>query len=140
MTKRQIRSFIKSISNLHTTFKKEGFYYSHKKKTVNIDLTDSEDMGFMRHLSKVHKCSFANEYPVLLWSILHEVGHYFTFDEDTLDDETDERIVLSAIDNKKLMRSVAIQNRYFNLESEWLATEWAINFVANNRQELKNWR
>ena len=134
MKKTEIRNFIQSIADVKVSFKKEGYWYDNEKETINVDLSDLEDMGFMRHLREVHKCKFANEYSLTLWSILHEIGHYYTLDDVEEDDE-DDRVAL-ALTTTAVAHNKKVQNRYFNMPSEWAATEWAIDFIKDNRQYL----
>lgn len=133
--KKEIRAFIKSIAPVSVTFRTEGFFFDCTKNSVNIDLSEMiDEYGFMRHLRAVHKYSESDKFSFFLWSILHEIGHYFTIDKADEDDEYDERLALAVIDTEKAKKSIAIQNRYFNLESEWLATEWAIKFVKTHKK------
>ena len=134
MTKTEIRNFIQSIADVKITFSKSGWWYDNEREVINVDLTDFNDMGFMRHLNEVHKCEFAYEYSLTLWSILHEIGHYYTLDDVEEDDE-DDRIALM-LTTSKIANNKKIQDRYFNMPSEWTATEWAIQFIKNNRQYL----
>lgn len=131
MTKKEIRNLIQSIADVRVTFKREGFYYDDDQCLINVDLTDNDDRGFLRHLAQVHKCKFVNEFDLIVWSILHEVGHYFTFDEDDLDNEFNDRLALSVCEGA----DEKIQDRYFNLPSEWKATEWAIKYLAQCRRK-----
>lgn len=134
MTKTEIRNFIQSIADVKVSFKKEGYWYDNEKEAINVDLTDFDDMGFMRHLREVHKCDFVDDYPLALWSILHEIGHYYTLDDVEEDDE-DDRIALT-LTTSEIANNKKVQDRYFNMPSEWAATEWAIQFVKDNCQYL----
>lgn len=141
--KKSIVDFVKSIDEeLSVTFiNGVGYYYETATNTINVDFTDeTEEFGFLRHLKEVHNCDFAYDYSITLWSILHEIGHYETeneIEEDTDDEEL--RFWLSMTD-KKVAENPTIQDRYFNLPSEWVATEWAIDWIKDNLETAKKFR
>lgn len=133
-----LMAFVKSIDEeLSVTFVKDGYYFLSAENTVNIDLTDFDDCGFMRHLKEIHGCEWADELDLHLWSILHEIGHYETecdIDED--DAEQELRFLLSLTD-ESIAHDTEVQNMYFNLTSEYYATEWAKDWVAENFVQAK---
>lgn len=133
-----IKNFIWSIADVDVIFDTDdGTYYDGDTETININLDElNQDYGFLRHLRVVHKCEFCNKYSPLLWAILHEVGHYYTLDDYDNEEEEDERIALSLLDDD-VLHNPMVQDRYFNLPSEWGATEWAIHFVENNAELCK---
>lgn len=66
-----------------------------------------------------------------LFSLLHEVGHHMTIKdmtEEDLDYETFCRNVLSCADGTP----EEINEAYYNLPAEILATEWALTYMVNN--------
>lgn len=134
-----IAEFVKSIDEeLSTSFNiGEGYYFETETNTVNVDLTDFEDCGFMRHLKEIHKCSFAYDYPLFIWSILHEIGHYETEWELLEDDDEAELRFWLSLTNEDCRNNIEIQNKYYNLTAEWEATEWAIQWIKENKDELK---
>ena len=136
MTKTEIRNFIQSIADVKVTFSKSGWWYDNEREVINVDLTDFNDMGFMRHLHEVHKCEFAYEYSLTLWSILHEIGHYYTLDD--IEDDEDDRIALM-LTTSEIADNEKVQDRYFNMPSEWVATEWAINFIKHNKKNMPSY-
>lgn len=133
-----IKNFIWSIADVEVVFDTdEGSYFDGDTDTININLNElNQDYGFMRHLREVHKCNFWDKYSPLLWTILHEVGHYYTLDDYDSEAEEGERIILSLV-NEKGLQNPMVQDRYFNLPSEWGATEWAIHFVEDNTELCK---
>lgn len=133
-----IKNFIWSIADVDITFDtEEGSFFDGDTDIININLKElNQDYGFLRHLRDVHKCSFWDKYSPLLWTILHEVGHYYTLDDFDNEAEEDERVALSLV-NEDALDNPMVQDRYFNLPSEWGATEWAIQFVKNNTELCK---
>lgn len=133
MFKTYIENFIKSIDEeLNVSFiEKDGWNFETTSNTVNVAISDTEDCGFFRHLKEEHKCEFANEFSLTLWSILHEIGHYETEDFVDFDEELDDRVMLYLTDDV-VKTNKKIQNKYYNLPSEWEATEWAIEWITEN--------
>lgn len=91
---------------------------------------DGEDYGFMRHLREVHNFADADKFSRRLWTILHEVGHYET--DGDCEDDTYTRAMLGCF-GEEVLSSPKIQDLYFNLKSEWVATEWAIDWIQSHK-------
>lgn len=112
----------------------EGSAYSFTDKTIHLNLreTNGED-EFLNHLALEHKCSFVNEFPLELWTILHELGHHYT-EDDVLNPELDyfARVAINNADPSSYENNQEVANAYFNLESEWRATEWAIRYAKKH--------
>ena len=68
----------------------------------------------------IKHCPIAKDYNNITISLLHEIGHIMMVDESY-----GEKIETK--DNEK----------YFNSHDEWIATEWAINFLINNTKLLR---
>lgn len=136
MTKleKAIVKFVKAIDEeLSVTFiKGVGYYFETNTNTINVDFTETDDCGFLRHLHEVHNCKFAYAYPLVLWSILHEIGHYETENEVEETESDEELRFWLSLTGEELAHNTVIQDRYFNLPSEWEATEWAIGWLTDN--------
>lgn len=117
-------------SEIKIRFSNSGSYFDFNSDCIYLDPKEN-DCGFLRHLSQVHKCGFSNDYSLLVWSILHEIGHYYTL--DFCDDDSELRLFLAFCDGSL----IEIQDAYFNLESEWEATEWAIDFIIEHSKLCK---
>lgn len=78
-------------------------------------------------------------------SLLHEVGHFYTYnelEEDVQDFCTDEKEKIDkAMENAETYEEVKeLMYKYFTLPDEIVATEWAVNFAENNPKVLdKMW-
>lgn len=128
--------FVKSISpKLKIVFTDEGSSFEYTTDTVYLTFGENCD-GFMRHLKFVHGIRGADNFNIVMWQILHEIGHYFTLDYCE-DDEKIERAICALIDENSAKNSEKIQDMYFNLEKEWEATEWGIDYLINNQNKCK---
>lgn len=113
-----------------------GSYYYALDNTVYFNPHDFNDCGFLRHLRENHKCAECDNYSLTLWSLLHEIGHHFTLDFCE-EDELEIRALCAIISEEVAQKSIPMQDMYFNLESEWEATEWAMRFVARNAETCR---
>ena len=134
MKKFLIWLFIKSIvPKMKIVFiPNEGSSFEWSTDTIYLDVNENCD-GFLRHLKSKHHIQDCYRINKIIWQILHEIGHYFTLDfveED--EDEQTERAICALIDEETANNSEAIQDLYFNLEKEWQATEWAIDYVKTH--------
>ena len=128
MTKLLCWLFIKSITpEIKIVFSNNGSSFEYATNTVYLDFND-DCTGFMRHLKFEHGMRGADNFNIIMWQMLHEVGHFYTLDYCE-DDESLERTICALIDEDEAKNSEKIQNIYFNLEKEWEATEWASNYL-----------
>lgn len=137
---KMITDFIHSIeSELEVTYiKDKGYYYEYDSNTLNVAINDREDYGFIRHLKECHGCNFAEEFDLNFWSILHEIGHYEIADYIFESNEELELRFALALTDESIKDNKKIQDLYFNLTSEFEATEWAIEWIENNLDKAKN--
>lgn len=99
-------------------------------RTTEIFMGDDawiDDMGFLRHLREVHGCKEWNFVGVSTWALLHEIGHYHTI--DYTEDDLATRALCAMVPAATARKSIKIQDMYFGIETEWEATEWAIDWV-----------
>lgn len=69
---------------------------------------------------------------IFILSLLHEVGHHITYDDidvDTWNYDIDVKATLTDSDEDC--------QEYFRLESEKVATQWAVNFINNHYVEVE---
>ena len=91
---------------------------------------DLVDMGFLRHMRECHE--WEPQFSEMLYSILHELGHYYT--QDCIDsNELEIRSICALTPVEEMLVNEELQNLYFNLDSEFEATEWAIDFSCRHR-------
>lgn len=117
-----------------------GTYYNNETEEVTLGANAWEDeCGFLRNLREVHGCKEWNKVSVATWSLLHEIGHYHTFNYFT-EDDLQVRALCALVPLSMAENSVELQDMYFGIGTEWEATEWAIDWVQNNpwRSRLVN--
>ena len=68
-------------------------------------------------------------YCTYYWSLMHEVGHFYTID-DIEDDDSDLRKLCCAL-------GVESMEMYSNLPAERVATEWAVQWTEGNPEQAQ---
>ena len=61
---------------------------------------------------------------MFIFSLLHEIGHYFTFDMNNFDEYC------------RMLRELSDENytEYRKIPEEYKADKWAIEFIKNNKK------
>lgn len=95
------------------------------------DFSQVEDFGFNRHLSQAH--NYINIHSEYMFALLHEIGHALdAYDECDIESEKLTRAFCQYISTEQARTDTAIQNEYFNLPTEFSATEFAINYIESH--------
>lgn len=129
LSKKRIREFIKGIDpEIKVKFGKDNYFDPHYNY-ISIYPENEYLPSFRDHLVNTHKCSWADEFLQITWSILHEIGHYYTDDPN---DETDFLLRLYYGCDENIT-----DEDYYNLSSEYNATEWARKFIEDNREYVE---
>lgn len=87
------------------------------------------DESFISHIKNRHGYRKAREISTELWTALHEVGHTKTVGTVTYNGEVRYALELAQKYGGDLQK---INEMYYELEDEWAATEWAIQFVKKH--------
>lgn len=91
---------------------------------------DDKDIGFLRHMRECHL--WEPQFGIVLYSLLHELGHYFMQDS-VASNEKEIRAAFSLVPLEVVVNNEKLQDAYYNLESEFEATEWAIEFSRKHK-------
>ena len=99
---------------------------------------------FIDHMVECHKKSaeFVKSLSIPMWSTLHEIGHWFTWDDEEWDKEQVARHLIDFTCKRKTLMSFEgirrkTEFRHFDLPLEWVATDWAIDYAEAHLEELK---
>ena len=126
--------FVKTINpRIRIKYNENAFAFCFTNNTLyyNFDLID---MGFLRHMRECHY--WEPQFGLMIYSLLHELGHYYM--QDCIDEnEMETRAYCALLPFEYVMQRPDIQDLYFNLESEFEATEWAIEYSVNHRKFCK---
>lgn len=145
MKKLGIRLVIKMLDR-HTKIKFEdddsSGAYDHEENTVFIGSNCGNkelQVAFQKHIRNKHHYDSAHKFSATLWTILHEMGHHFTsddFDESIEDEEAPIRAMCAMIPLNEAMEK-GIEDTYYDLPTEFAATEWAINFIKSHPRKAR---
>ena len=125
-----IKGFVREITGLNFSVKKLDHWETDCYDTIYYAFDETEETAIAFRANFVKRCTIADNFLDATLSILHEVGHICTTNEtDGIypDEET------------------CTNEEYFNTHDEWIATEWAIDWLNNkDNQNLakvfeKNW-
>ena len=111
-----------------------SYYYNDNLVEVSLVTIDRASKNFLDFVEKEFNFIHAD---IFLWSLLHEIGHH-----ETLDDLDDDAYELSQEIKRNLQTDNNIKDEvrdyiYFNLYDEYIATEWAANYMEEHYQEVK---
>jgi len=108
----------------------DGTEFDYEEDTIYYDRKpDPFDKCFMRHVKEKHLFPTADKYSFRLWSILHELGHYFNPDEE--EDEYG-KAFCAVIPKEYAMENTWIQDLYYDSPDEIAATAWAIEWIEEH--------
>ena len=113
----------------------EENYFDFETDTLYLCNTQEGEEMFLRHLREKHQCLFVDDFKPKVWTILHEIGHFETAELYDIEEDFAARAAFALIPTDKADKEM--QDLYFDLESEWQATEWAIDYAARHYRKLK---
>jgi len=125
------------IPEIQPIFCSEGIIF------IGDDFENGADY-FIDHMVEKHLCApdLVKSLSIPMWSVLHEIGHYFTWDDEEWKKEQIARHLIDSVSKKEVLMSFEsirkkTQFHHFNLPLEWVATDWAIDYVETHLEELK---
>ena len=71
-------------------------------------------------------------------SLLHEIGHFQTFDLQEWQDRNEQEEHLQDLYCEDKIDMVEMNNRYFDLPNEYKATKWAFEYYKANKSKCEN--
>ena len=134
-----IRNFVKEIDkDIKVKFQEWDLECNIFEETVYIGKTyDKEtDRRFGEFVKELDSHCRA---PIFLLSVLHEIGHIMTYEEEALDEKD---FLYAAIDLKLKLGADEEEcvKEYFRIPLEMEATQWAIDFANNNPKLIDSYK
>ena len=123
----------------------EDTHIDHDDEIIYINCNDNVDMVF-NHIINSHRRYEFLDYEPIIMVVLHEIGHYMIFDNLTENDFNEYALINLGIDliidenNKYQLTTEELNRPYFDTTIEWNATEWALDYIKEHKEELKDWR
>ena len=134
---KRFRKLFRKATNLDIPIKlsSDFFYFPKKKKiTYTILLGDRADRNFRGFIKNFFGYEIDSEFEIFVLSVLHEIGHYSTYDFISEGDKQLSKEEAVKITNllREDPQNDEIYSRHFALPLEIIATTWAINFIEEN--------
>lgn len=115
------------------------YYYAEELVQFTVVMTEHADHVFYKFISEEF-----NYYPfdMFLFSLLHEIGHHNTLDyfdaEEITQSDAVKRDIEATINDDNFDEKCM---EYFYCPIEYIATEWAVNYMRRHEKELrKEWK
>ena len=113
----------------------DTFCYCLGSSTINYTLIEEpEEKYFLNHVFSL--APDLKGYNGFLISFLHELGHHYTLDELSEEEVNESLDTKRRINNEYTDGRIDLQEEYFNLPDEAVATNWAIEYIRNNRKKI----
>ena len=137
--KRQLNKAVKCFINCITearirAYVDEEYAYYNDTEIIKYPVTEDNYVNIVwkRYLQKKFK---VEPFSMVVFSFLHEIGHYYTMDNFT-DREIKQYLKFSKnLSEKDVTESTLIQ--YFDYPFERAATRWAVKYYKKNEKYLK---
>lgn len=141
---KEVNKFLRQFevdAQLGTNF---NYYYSLGRIEYSIFAASEADKTFMNHFNKLSNGRIVCD--IFLASLLHEVGHHLTLDSFSEEEELkyhnivmDLQSKLDFAETEEEREQIGVE--YMSLPIEMAATEWAIDYMINNAEEVgKAWK
>lgn len=136
MNKQISKVFCQATGVYIPMFFNTDFYYLPDSHKIEYTLLISEkaDFNFTQFFKKQFNLIINNNIELFCMSVLHEIGHYMTYDNIGDDDyflsKQEQEIINQQIEENPDNND--IYSQYFYLPIEILANTWAADFVLNN--------
>lgn len=143
-----IINFIKQIDNtieieIEREITKYGLACEPAESKIFIGLrnTTLEEKAFQGFVNELEP-NFFDKYKIncFILSILHEVGHIMTYEEEEQEEYTKDINLLVELESQSLISKEQQANLYTRLTLERWATQWAIDFCKLNNAFVQDYQ
>ena len=127
-----VTQFIQSIiPDVEVEFEDDEFCVNIEERVINIGINPDPEGD--RLIQEFVFNKFGVPMDSFLIGVLHEIGHIMTYDEE-INSEGDMLYYLLRM-NYDDMKYEDYSIMYFNIPSEYRATEWAVNYYLSHRDK-----
>lgn len=131
-----LNNFIKTINSKYKVLHDKYEFTSdweNGKVWVCFNENKEDDQLFMDYIKEKYNLDI----DTFLISFLHEIGHLETETEELSDNRAIDLFTLEVLfDNNKITKKEYF-TKYFEIECESLATEWAIDYYLTHQEQCK---
>lgn len=130
-----LNDFILEINPFYEVFEDEYFSSDWRNLEVYVYLGNKELEGDKEYLDFIKK--EYNFHPNnFIISLLHEIGHLETETEKLSNNRAIEYATLEYAFENNIITKEELFNKYFKIEAEILATNWAVEYYKQNQEKI----
>ena len=131
--KRLVRDFVKSINKDFKISFEEVFEVDIQEEHIYATFDKHKDIDdmFLNFIKDEFGTDCGN---IFLASLLHEIGHIMTYDDD-MDEDRDIQYGLLQLAYEEDNDVLKYNNMYFRIPAEYNATYWGIQYYRNNKEK-----
>ena len=128
----ELKKYIKSIDKKIKIRFGKSFECNTDKKIVWLPLKDNrEDAKMFKKWYEKYFNEKLTEKDLVYISALHEVGHIMTWTEELEEERLQQYSLMQVAHQYKLMSTEELNQNYFEIPMELIATEWGRNYYRN---------
>lgn len=128
-----VRDFIKSINKDFEVEIGDAFEVDINDETVFITFNSDDDLDNL--YKNFLKEEFNVEIPIFVASILHEIGHIETFDDELYESRDVVYGLLKMQYDEGNADLAEYNNMYFRIPAEYDATYWGVQYYLKNKEK-----
>ena len=106
-------------------------YYTSATGSISMNIEDACTLEYEWYKNVAQYTRIGKSFNLIFWALLHEYGHYQDTMETYFDEEDEFYRELMLMLPEGTDRVMA----YFNLPSEKVATQWAAEFIEDNKEK-----
>ena len=130
----KLKRYIKNIDNEIKVKFENCFECDTDKKIVWLALKDNkQDSEMFKAWYEKYFNEILTDKDLLYISTLHEVGHIMTWTQELEDERTEMYSLMQVAHTYQLISTQELNNQYFEIPMELLATKWGREYYVNNR-------
>lgn len=130
-----LNNFILEINPFYEVFEDEYFSSDWRNLEVYVYLGNKELEGDKEYIDFIKK-EYNFQPNNFIISFLHEIGHLETETQRLSDNRAIEYATLEYAFENNLITREQLFDKYFKIEAEILATNWAVNYYKNNEEKI----
>ena len=129
-----LQNFINSINDNIQVYKSNRFECDIEKEQIFVCSKEADDLDiqFMEWFKNQPEYTPIN---VILASILHEIGHIMTYQEQETEQRNALEKMLVFMYEENIITEKEMNFTYWDLDTERNATMWGIEYFKNNRKK-----
>lgn len=127
---KKIKKFTKKFGISKVASDKSFAFYPQVNGLTYTVYKYKTDVDLINHIRETYEIDITNCF--FIFSLLHEIGHCKTWRNFTKEELEEDSILRESLEALAFFSKSKINTAYFNLKTEIVATEWALNYLCEN--------